>query len=363
MAIRRGDVELFYGPTHHGAPDDLRQVIVDFIDGAQRSLDIAIQEVDDIPIAEAIIRAKERNVRIRIVLEQDYLKERRRLNNPFANSNRGLEPNRLIFAAFLRSNIDVRADYNSGIFHQKFIVRDRKSLLTGSTNFTTTGVESNFNHVIVIHSKANGAAYGITKKYSREFDELLAGKFGKKSDVDWNAPRYEDIGGVKVKCYFAPDNGPEKEIMKQILKATTQIHFAIFTFAASSGIDDTMIVSGNSGIKYKGIFNSQQVNQVWAANRLIHNPLVINPAIFEFYSIGNSGNLGKVHHKLMVIDDRLIIAGSFNYTGPANYINDENIVIIGDLEETSAGQRDLAISAIAEIDRIIDDFGQGQRIT
>jgi phosphatidylserine/phosphatidylglycerophosphate/cardiolipin synthase-like enzyme len=64
-----------------------------------------------------------------------------------------------------------------------------------------------------------------------------------------------------------------------------------------------------------------------------------------------------VHHKLMTIDDRLVIAGSFNYTGPATTLNDENIVVLGNLEETDrvaeANQRRLAEFARAEIDRII----------
>jgi phosphatidylserine/phosphatidylglycerophosphate/cardiolipin synthase-like enzyme len=59
-----------------------------------------------------------------------------------------------------------------------------------------------------------------------------------------------------------------------------------------------------------------------------------------------------VHHKLMVIDERLGIAGSFNYTGPATTLTDENILVLGDLEETGptaeAAQRQLAAFALAE---------------
>ena len=70
----------------------------------------------------------------------------------------------------------------------------------------------------------------------------------------------------------------------------------------------------------------------------------------------------KVHHKLMVIDDQLIIAGSFNYTGPATTLNDENIVVIGDLEEADpqalADQRRLAGFVRGEIDRTITDLAR-----
>ena len=65
----------------------------------------------------------------------------------------------------------------------------------------------------------------------------------------------------------------------------------------------------------------------------------------------------------MVIDGQVIVAGSFNYTGPATRLNDENIVVIGDLDPsmTSASviekQRKLGGFALAEIDRIIATHG------
>jgi phosphatidylserine/phosphatidylglycerophosphate/cardiolipin synthase-like enzyme len=63
-----------------------------------------------------------------------------------------------------------------------------------------------------------------------------------------------------------------------------------------------------------------------------------------------------------VIDERLLIVGSFNYTAPATTLNDENILVLGDLEETDpeaeAAQRQLAGYALAEIDRIIQDLAR-----
>ena len=50
-------------------------------------------------------------------------------------------------------------------------------------------------------------------------------------------------------------------------------------------------------------------------------------------------------------------SGSFNFTAPANSRNDENIVVLGDLEESDpaaeTAQRRLAAYALADIDRIV----------
>lgn len=65
----------FVGPQELGAADNLEDVIVAFSAGAKDSLDIAVQELDSVPIAQAILDARWRSVRVRIVLEQDYLED------------------------------------------------------------------------------------------------------------------------------------------------------------------------------------------------------------------------------------------------------------------------------------------------
>jgi hypothetical protein len=69
-----GKIEAFVGPIELGAADNLEAVIVDFIAGAKRSLDIAVQELDSEPIAQAILDARWRGVDVDLFLEQDYLR-------------------------------------------------------------------------------------------------------------------------------------------------------------------------------------------------------------------------------------------------------------------------------------------------
>src|SRR5688572_30028994 len=68
-----GKIQAFVGPTELGAPNDLEQVILEFIEKTQASLDIAVQELDSDVIAQAILDARWRGVSVRVFLEHAYL--------------------------------------------------------------------------------------------------------------------------------------------------------------------------------------------------------------------------------------------------------------------------------------------------
>lgn len=104
--------------------------------------------------------------------------------------------------------------------------------------------------------------------------------------------------------------------------------------------------------------SKSQGKQSWAAKEWLHH------AGIEVFLIDKDKmpGVGKLHHKLMVIDDAIVIAGSMNYTQPANEFNDENIFVIGspfDLPENKGGPVDhdecKAITGFfrTEIERII----------
>jgi phosphatidylserine/phosphatidylglycerophosphate/cardiolipin synthase-like enzyme len=377
-----GKIEAFVGPTELGASDDLEQVIVDFIGGARSSLDIAVQELDSEPIAQAILDARWRGVSVNVFLEQDYLRTplRSRKGVPVAprpragetpldalhraqwgDDSTGLAPNRRILAALLRSDVEVRGDFNPRIFHQKFALRDyrdgkstrpgRPALLSGSANFTFTDTHRNLNHVFVFHSAA------VCRQYEAEFDQLRLGRFGR--EIHGDVPKLYDLGGVPAKVLFAPTHTPELEIMKQMLKGAREVFFAIFTFSGSSGIDDTMVALARGGMKITGVVDRGQAAHGWAAPRTMRHE---NIALFQ---PAKDSGVRKLHHKLMVIDERVVVAGSFNYTEPANDYNDENIFVLGSVAPETHGiavaadpTGDLARFMKAEIQRIIADLGE-----
>jgi hypothetical protein len=71
-----GKIAVFLGPVELVAPDDLEAVIAEFIAGARRSLDVAVQELDSKPITQAILDARWRGVDVQMFLEHDCLPQR-----------------------------------------------------------------------------------------------------------------------------------------------------------------------------------------------------------------------------------------------------------------------------------------------
>ncbi len=358
-----GKIEVFFGPPALGAPDDLEQAIIKFINQANHSLDIAVQEIDSKEIAIAVLDASYRGISVRVFVEQDYLltekypkikstdptviaKTREELEWGLEKEKASLKNNREILAAFLRCGIDVKADYNDrGLFHQKFIIRDyrkkrrsrktrRYAVLTGSTNFTHTGTHNNYNNIIIFYDKE------ICKAYDIEFDELREGYFGKQNLFHNEPGKYFNIEGIPIRILFAPDNNPEYEVVKALLKSKLEVYFAIFTFSESSGIDDAMLSLRDADKVVTGVMDPAQAGQFWSPRPWLHDKGI------ELYTATGTKPDGskikfKLHHKMMVIDNEIVIAGSMNYTATATELNDENIFIIGspyeDLSEDKGG--------------------------
>ncbi|MDP8929883.1 MAG: phospholipase D-like domain-containing protein [Actinomycetota bacterium] len=146
-------------------------------------------------------------------------------------------------------------------------------------------------------------------------EQLRRGEFGRGRHG--SVPATYDLSGVPVKVVFAPDHTPELELVKQILNARKEIVFAIFAFAGSSGIDDALLaMADNPQIpSIRGVLDPAQAAHGWAAPRWLDHPKI---ELFVPEKAGVFASLRKVHHKLMVIDRRVVVAGSMNYTRPAN---------------------------------------------
>lgn len=106
--------------------------IVRLVARARHSVDICVFTITDDRVSRPIIEAHDRGVAVRIITDDDK------------SYDRGSDIER-----FERAGIQVRVDGSEAHMHHKFAVFDRRTLVTGSYNWTRSAAEYNRENIIV----------------------------------------------------------------------------------------------------------------------------------------------------------------------------------------------------------------------
>ncbi|SNR77475.1 phospholipase D family protein [Desulfurobacterium atlanticum] len=133
---------------------------------------------------------------------------------------------------------------------------------------------------------------------------------------------------VSILSYFSPKGGCTSAIIREIENANSSIDAAIFSFT-SKKLARALISAHNKGIKVRVI-----IDQGTAKSKRCVASILKKAGIPVRFKRGSGG--GLMHNKFAVIDGKVVITGSFNWTVSAEKRNDENIVIIKGDRETSA---------------------------
>ena len=138
-------VENYFSPEDHPA-----KRVVELIDGAKRTVDVAMYSFTSKGIARALVRARERGVVVRVVMDDRQARGKHSVDE------------------LLRARgIPVFLDGPKKTLHHKFMVVDTQLVLTGSYNFTTSAERRNDENLIVIHSP------DLARVYLREMERLV----------------------------------------------------------------------------------------------------------------------------------------------------------------------------------------------
>jgi phosphatidylserine/phosphatidylglycerophosphate/cardiolipin synthase-like enzyme len=113
-----------------GGPDG---PLVEAIDAARLSIDVAAYSLSLNSVRYGLLRAHERGVTVRIVMET-------------GNMDRS-DPRIL-----MEAGISIVGDNSDGLMHNKFIVIDKSEVWLGSMNFTDSGTYEDNNNLMRIHS-------------------------------------------------------------------------------------------------------------------------------------------------------------------------------------------------------------------
>lgn len=290
----------------------IEQALIASIDAARLSVDVAIYSFSLRELGNALLRARDRGVAVRVVMESD-------------NRERSL-PQTLIEAG-----IPILGDRREGLMHDKFVVIDRSEVWTGSMNFTNDGAYNDNNNLIHIRSVK------VAENYLTEFEEMYTDDlFGTDTRPSTPNPSVT-VDGIQVETYFSPDDGVASRILELLQGAQESVYFLAYSFT-SDPIAQVLRDKHSAGLIVQGVMDNSQVDS--------NQGTEYDPFLQSGLDVRRDGNKGLMHHKVIIIDRSIVIAGSYNFTGSAEDRNDENVVIFF--------SPDIAEWFLTEFERVFD---------
>lgn len=133
-----------------------------------------------------------------------------------------------------------------------------------------------------------------------------------------------------IKVYFSPHGGCTDAIVNQIQRAKSEIFVQAYSFT-SKPIAQALIQAKRRGVSITAVLDKSNRTQKYSAATFLKN-LEIPVYIDDQHAIA--------HNKIMIIDNRVVITGSFNFTAQAENRNAENLLIIEDLPDLTRAYRE-----------------------
>ncbi len=265
--------------------------ILELVEGAQTSIDVAQFTFSNRDIEAALLAAHERGVTVRMGMNA-------------AQKNGDTVSNRLAAAGLNVHFVEGKAQSSfNGLQHAKYMVVDGSTLLMGSNNWSSTGTSINNENTVVLTSAADDP---LVAAFACNFEALFDAR------IDDSAKCSND----EVK--FTPSSSAFSLIRDQIRLAEDSVdvlmHHLVFDDAvkllaqtAERGVTVRVIVNAADRDEIKG----KNWDRFFAAGGLVRFKQT-NGELFQI-----------MHHKLAVIDDRVLVLGSGNWSGSAFFNNYE----------------------------------------
>lgn len=365
--------------------DNLEAVLLDNIGKARRSVYVAVQELRLPLVAQALVAKKKAGVDVRVVIEHDYNftvttaregqegeHEATKLNElkALVDINRD---NRFSAEEMLQRDaihilraggvpvMDDTSDRSagSGLMHHKFVVVDGQISMVSTANFTLSCIHGdilnpssrgNANSLVVIQSAA--AADIFEEEFLQMWGNGKRGNFG--HNKTYRGAQTVNVGSTRITIQFSPtsrgytwEESTNGLIGKAINMAKSTVAAALFVFSDQK-IANVLEKRGQAGVRMGVLVEAKFAWRDYSElldmagmgklnQKCVYEPdnkPWKKPAVEVGTVALPQGDV--LHHKFAVIDSRMVVIGSQNWSDAANFVNDETGMVIEN--QTIAGQ-------------------------
>lgn len=129
--------EVYFSPPGGGTA-----AIVKALDSAKKTVLVQAYSFTSAPIAKALMSARKRGVDVRIILDNSQATQR------YSSAR-----------FFLNVGVPAKIDSSHAIAHNKVMIIDGATVITGSFNFTKAAEKENAENLLILHDRSLAAMY------------------------------------------------------------------------------------------------------------------------------------------------------------------------------------------------------------
>jgi phosphatidylserine/phosphatidylglycerophosphate/cardiolipin synthase-like enzyme len=327
------NLSVFFLAQGEQSADAVMARLTTFIRAAKQTLDLAVYDMrfSDPLRAQLVLALRERaaaGVQIRFCYDGD------KPSPP--NVAAGQDPAPAGTGAFIQSlGYPWRRIAGMKLMHSKFILRDRQSIWTGSTNMTDDAFTLMENNILEIDSPP------LANYYAQDFEQLWEKQnFDHTGDIH-TVPVPLSFSGqsAEARVLFSPGCGLEadSEIARRVRSAQRRVRICSLLINSGTLISELGNLLRAGRVAVDGIYDRTQMAEVYVQWQDVPQNRWKIDALKEI--IARTSLVGKnstpytpngrhdfMHNKVLVIDDT-VITGSYNFSRSAQF-NAENILFI-----------------------------------
>lgn len=284
-----GIIQVFF--TNPDGESVIEDTLIAIIDNAEKTIFLAGYSFDLHRVSNALIRAHNRGLDVRIVCERERI-----------NSGR--------YPELASAGIPVIPDDDQAITHDKYIVIDTFWVWTGSANFTYTSFYDDANNAIIIGNRNSAIAY------LNDFSQMYSNCFHTCKRT--NGTENITLDSANIQILFTPQDQPYQAIVDFIRNSEEEILVAMFSFTHANIALELRNATAR-GVSVLCILDSGSAQ----------GPYSIYPQLIAWgIPVSLDRCRGDLHHKFAVSDNKKVLTGSGNWSINGTQYNDENFVII-----------------------------------
>jgi len=129
----------------------IKESILKEMESTTSVLDLAIHEITSLDMAQALVKAKQRGVRVRVIAD---------------SKQANMKTSKVTYLIQQGILVKVLGGKEKGVMNHRFAILDGKRVLTGSFDWSEASLKWNHENILILHESEGVATY------QKEFDRL-----------------------------------------------------------------------------------------------------------------------------------------------------------------------------------------------